>query len=324
MKIPKVPPQLARRFTELPAAQAAELVESLRRNYFPRLVWGDVALTSEQWLATPEGQRDLDDHTRRRLHTFRTQVVPWLSSARPLDGARILEIGCGTGASTVALAEQGANVTALDIDEESLAVARDRCRLHGVAAEIRRANGAAIDELPAIGQFDFVIFFACLEHMTYEERLTAMRATWSGLKPGALWCSIETPNRLWFFDEHTSFLPFYNWLPDELAFDYSRYSPREPFRRSYREHSAESLVSFLRHGRGVSYHEFELTMKDAARLDVVSSLPLWLRRDGWLGWRALKRLRKRKHRYERLIASFRPDLHRGFFTPWLDLIIRRD
>jgi 2-polyprenyl-3-methyl-5-hydroxy-6-metoxy-1,4-benzoquinol methylase len=321
---PNVPSHLARRFTELSAAQVDALVASLRSNYFPRRIWGEVALSSEQWLATPEGKRDLDDHTYRRLHAFRTQVVPWLDGARALSGARILEIGCGTGASTVALAEQGASVTALDIDEESLVVARDRCRLHGVDAEFVRANGAAIEQLPALGQFDFVIFFACLEHMTYAERLSSMRATWTGLKPGALWVSIETPNRLWWFDEHTSFLPFYNWLPDELAFDYSRYSPRNPFRSSYRERSEEALRSFLRHGRGVSYHEFELTMKAAAELDVVSSLPLWLRRDGLLGWRTLRRLRKPKHRYERLIASLRPDLHRGFFQPYLDLIIRRN
>lgn len=324
MRIPKVPAHLTQRFTQLSPAQEGELAASLQSNYFPRRVWGEVELSGAQWLATPEGRRDLEDHTQRRLHVFRTQVVPWLASARSLSGARILEIGCGTGASTVALAEQGANVTAIDIDEASLVVARDRCRLHGVAAEFLQVNGAATEQLPQLGQFDFVIFFACLEHMTYAERLTAMRATWSGLKRGALWCSIETPNRLWFFDEHTSFLPFYNWLPDELAFDYSRYSQREPLRRSYREQSAGALTSFLRHGRGVSYHEFDLAMKDAAQLDVVSSLPLWLRRDGLFGWRALKRLRKRKHRYERLIASLRPDLHRGFFTPWLDLIIRKD
>ena len=86
----------------------------------------------------------------------------------------------------------------------------------------------------------------------------------------------------------------------------------------------DAFTSFLRHGGSASYHEFELAMKDAAQLDVVSSLPLWLRRDGFRGWRALKRMRKRKDRYERLIASLRPDLHRGLFTPWLDLIIRTD
>lgn len=320
----RVPSHLLRRFTELSASQSAALVASLQSNYFPRRIWGDVTLSSEQWLASPEGQRDLDDHARRRLQAFRTQIVPWLDSARPLSGARILEIGCGTGASTIALAEQGASVTAIDIDEESLVVARDRARLHGVEAEFMRLNGADAQQMPSLPQFDFVIFFACLEHMTYAERLTAMRATWAGLKPGALWCSIETPNRLWWFDEHTSFLPFYNWLPDELAFDYSRYSPREPLRSSYRERTEETYTSFLRHGRGVSYHEFDLTMKDAAQLDVVSSLSQWLKPDGLFGWRALKRLRKRKYRYERLIASLRPDLHRGWFQPYLDLIIRKD
>ena len=35
----------------------------------------------------------------------------------------------------------------------------------------------------------------------------------------------------------------------------------------------------LRHGRGVSFHEFDLTMKNAAELEVVSGLPLWLRRE---------------------------------------------
>ena len=70
-------------------------------------------------------------------------------------------------------------------------MARDRCRLHGVDAEFLRVNGAATEQLPALDQFDFLIFFACLERMTYAERLTAMRATWSGLKAGALWCWIE-------------------------------------------------------------------------------------------------------------------------------------
>jgi 2-polyprenyl-3-methyl-5-hydroxy-6-metoxy-1,4-benzoquinol methylase len=320
---PRIPGRLSQRFTELSAAQTAALVESLEASYFPRRVWGEVALSSEQWLATPEGQRDLDDHVRRRLHVFRSQAVPWLDSARALQGARILEIGCGTGASTVALAEQGATVTAIDIDDESLVVARERCRLHGVNAEFLRLNAAATGELPPIAQFDFVIFFACLEHMTYAERIAAMHWTWTQLRPGSFWCSIETPNRLWFFDDHTSILPFFNWLPDELAFDYSRFSPREPLRHSYREKTPVAFESFLRHGRGVSFHEFDLAMADSAKLDVVSSLPLWLRRSGFLGWRTLKRMRKRKDRYERLVASFRPDLHRGFFQPYLDLIIRK-
>jgi ubiquinone/menaquinone biosynthesis C-methylase UbiE len=318
-----IPRHLIERFIQLADDASASVTRSLHENYFGRTIWGEVALSPQQWLATAEGQADLHDHLTGRLHSFRTKVIPWLDAARPLAGARILEIGCGTGASTVALAEQGATVTALDIDAASLRVARDRCLAYNVRCELVQANGAAAEQLLKREPYDFVIFFACLEHMTHSERIQSMRDTWQALAPGALWCLIETPNRLWFFDDHTSRLPFFNWLPDELAFEYSRYSPREPFRSAYRTVSAETMESFLRHGRGVSFHEFDLAMGDTASLDVVSSLPLWRRTRGPLGLRELARWYKRPFRLERTLASFRPDIHRGFFQPYLDLIIRK-
>jgi S-adenosylmethionine-dependent methyltransferase len=159
--------------------------------------------------------------------------------------------------------------------------------------------------------------------MTHSERMESMRATWQLLPPGALWCLIETPNRLWFFDDHTSRLPFFNWLPDDLAFAYSRFSPREPFRSSYRSISPQHMESFLRHGRGVSFHEFDLALGESSTLDVVSSLALWSRPRGAFGLRELARRYKRPFRLQRALASFRPDLHLGFFQPYLDLIIRK-
>lgn len=319
----QIPLHLEKRFTQRSPSGTEVIVQSLHQNYFPRQIWGEVTLSTEQWVATTEGREDLQDHLDRRLHSFRTKVIPWLDAARPLLGARILEIGCGTGASTVALAEQGATVTAIDIDEPSLRVARERCAAHNVSCEFVQANGTAAKQFLEREQYDFVIFFACLEHMTHAERIEAMRDTWQALPEGALWCVIETPNRLWFFDDHTSHLPFFNWLPDELAFAYSRLSPREPFRTSYRAFSADAMESFLRHGRGVSFHEFDVAIADAASLDVVSSLPLWSRRRGLFGLREVMRRYKRKFRLERTLASFRPDIHRGFYQPFLDLIIRK-
>lgn len=45
----------------------------------------------------------------------------------PLAGARVLEIGCGTGRNTVFLAAQAREVVALDFSEGMLAQARTRC-----------------------------------------------------------------------------------------------------------------------------------------------------------------------------------------------------
>jgi S-adenosylmethionine-dependent methyltransferase len=317
----KVAAHIASRFSQPSPDGERAILEALHSHYFPRQIWGQVSFSTQEWLATAEGRDDLLDHTTRRLASFRNKVIPWLDSAKPLAGARVLEIGCGTGASTVALAEQGASVTAIDIDEESLRVARTRCEAHNVRCELQQANGADAAGILQQDKFDFVIFFACLEHMTHPERMQAMQDTWNAIQPGALWCVIETPNRLWFFDDHTARLPFYNWLPDELAFAYSQFSPREPFRSSYRTLAPTSMEGFLRHGRGVSFHEFELTMGKAANLDVISSLPLWWRRRGLL--RDLARRYRRRFRLERTLASFQPDIHLGFFQPYLDLIIRK-
>ncbi|HEY8508049.1 MAG TPA: class I SAM-dependent methyltransferase [Steroidobacteraceae bacterium] len=322
--LPRAPARLAAKFSSLTDERRAVIEDSLRRHYFTRPVWGKASLTPQAYLESPEGREDFADHVWRRLQGFRDTVVPWLDAAHPLEGANILEIGCGTGSSTVALAEQGANVVAIDVDKPSLNVAGDRLRAYGLNAELLHANATEAPRLLRNRRFDFIIFFACLEHMTHCERIPAMRETWEMLPDGGLWCLVETPNRLWFFDFHTAHLPFYSWLPNDLAFEYARLSPRKPFCDSYREPTEEAMLSFLRQGRGVSFHEFDLAIKDATQLNVVSSLPLWLRAASplhvWeLGWRM-----SLEGRFEACLMKMKPGIHRGFYQPSLDLIIRKD
>lgn len=316
--LPKAPKRVVENFRQLDSEHTSALVDSLKQHYFTRSIW-EGKITTEAYLASAEGQADLQDHLDRRLDNFRHTVIPWLNDAKPLAGATILEIGCGTGSSTVALAEQGAKVVAVDIDAPSLQVARDRMNLYGLEAEFAIANATEVHQLFSDRKFDFIIFFACLEHLTNEERLISMQATWNMLSEGDLWCVIETPNRLWHFDHHTAFLPFYMWLPDDLAFQYSKYSPREPFCQVYDECTDETMLGFLRSGRGVSFHEFDLAMQKVEDLDVVSSLPMYLRDRAPL-W-AIGRRFMPDHRYESLVAAFGPKIHRGFYQPSLDLII---
>src|SRR6185295_3548288 len=86
------------------------LEQTLRDRYFAQPVhfFGE---STEAYLASAEGREDLAAHLEGRLRLDRMKVAPWLDATRPLRGCRILEIGCGTGSSTVALAEQGAEVT---------------------------------------------------------------------------------------------------------------------------------------------------------------------------------------------------------------------
>jgi S-adenosylmethionine-dependent methyltransferase len=257
---------------------------------------------------------DLDAHLFQRLRDDRRIVVPWLNSVRTLRDMKILEVGCGTGSSTVALAEQGASVTGVDIDADALLVARERCRLHGLQAELQLANVTGTGSLFQQESFDLVIIFACLEHMTVQERLEGLPTLWRLLKRNGLLAVIETPNRLWLFDEHTSLMPFFHWLPDELAFRCSRFSGRAPFKDEYRELTADRMVDFLRWGRGASFHEFDAAL---GTHDVLSSL------SSFHGYRYTLRRTWKERRYKALIRSVRPDLHDGWFEPWLDILIEK-
>jgi len=235
-----------------------------------------------------------------------------------------LEIGCGTGSSTVALAEQGAHVLAVDVDHRSLVVAQDRCAAYGVQASFLNANANELRKRLAGERFDFIIFFASLEHMVHEERIEALRDTWEMLSSGDYLCLVETPNRLWYFDGHTSRLPFYSWLPNDLAFAYSKFSPRAPFSSSYRDRTDANMLSFLREGHGVSFHEFDLAVKPARELDVVTCMSMWLRKKSLFGlwghaWRVTA-----DHRFEKFLMQVVPDIPAAFCQPILDIVIRKD
>ena len=288
--------------------------QSLRKHYFSQ--------QPADYLDTDRGQRDLMDHVSRRLDATREQIIPWLDDALPLKGARILEIGCGTGSDIIAYVEQGASVVAVDIDEGSLESARARCAAYGIDADLRQANATDVPSMFAGQAFDFIIFYASIEHMTHEERLSSMSGTWQMLAPGGLWCIIETPNRLWYHDSHTSLMPFFHWLPDELAFRSARLSERENFRELYNELTPEQMMHFLRRGRGASFHEFSLAMKPADQLDVVSSK---------VGFHTQPRRAFEPtpqptiaQRYQALLREIAPQLHPGFTEEYLDLIIRKD
>lgn len=315
---PRVPSELAARFIRLDGTGLARIEAALRRHYF---TGSPASPGAPPYLETDEGREDLRDHLEGRLQNFRRYVIPWLSACRSLAGARVLEVGCGTGCSTVALAEQGAEVVGVDVAEASLEVARERCAACGLAVELVCANASDLANVLAGRQFDLVIFLASLEHMTLEERLAAIRAGWEMLPAGGLWSMIETPNRLWFFDQHTSRLPFFHWLPDDLALLYSRHSSRPSFRERYRTLDAAARLDFARWGRAVSYHELEVAIGPVAELEVVSALALFLREGNPL--RRAAWLCSEGRRYERFLRRHGPPIHRGFFQEILDLVIRK-
>jgi S-adenosylmethionine-dependent methyltransferase len=309
--------RLRSNFTEPAPSGRAELRELLATSYFPSWFAG---AEMGAFLSSPEGLEAFRNHLFYRLEMDRYELVPWINSLLPLRGMRVLEIGCGTGSGTVALAEQGAQVTALDVHAEALLVAQKRCEIHGLRGiRFVQANADRLTSMYRSGEFDLVLFFAVLEHMTLAERDVALRSAWTLLAEGQFLGLGETPNRLWPYDTHTSRLPFFNWLPDELAFRYAQFSPRLSLRTRFREITDESMLRFRREGRGVSFHELDLALGENYR--VIGDQTAFLAARNPI--KLLKRFLARDAARERALNAYAPHRHRALFRQSLDLLIRK-
>jgi S-adenosylmethionine-dependent methyltransferase len=301
----QVPVYLKKNQIKLNGAQLKNVEMSIRENYH-------TGWRSEKNYTTETYEFDLRAHLVDRLETDRINYIPWFNKTVSLKGANVLEIGCGTGSSTIALAEQGANVTGIDIDEGALKVARDRCEIYNVPATIISGNASEVYHELRSQKFDLIIFFACIEHMVYAERIDCLRKYFDLLSNGAHLSIVDTPNRLWYFDSHTSILPFFNWLPDNVAFDYSKFSERINFKELYRENSDEKMLHFLRRGRGFSFHELEIALNiPVEKYQVVDYF-----RYPFLPY-------SRDNKFHKLLARIYPKISKSFLYPYINIIIRK-
>ena len=70
------------------------------------------------------------------------------------EGARVLDVGCGPGRHSLALARRGVHVVGVDHAEAFIELARDAAREEGLSAEFRRQDVRDLDEH---GEFDAVV-----------------------------------------------------------------------------------------------------------------------------------------------------------------------
>ncbi|BBU29412.1 hypothetical protein BTHE68_31460 [Burkholderia sp. THE68] len=208
-------------------------------------------------------ERDLDAHVFHRFRDFEYWICTWLAQIAPDMGEMTaIEIGSGTGSSTLAFASRVKRLISFEIDLNASAAAAERLRFFGydnvefVDEKLTEEKAGAL-----VGKVDLAVLCAVLEHMTYAERIEALRASWKALAPGGLLVVADTPNRFNVLEDHTSLMHFYSALPLEIQRDYAQFSPRADFRDSIAKTAPADLSERLaRWGFGVSYHDFELAI----------------------------------------------------------------
>jgi len=110
---------------------------------------------------------------RRTVRAGRDQMRAELLSRLPRDlsGRRILDAGCGTGQASAELARRGAEVVAVDIAPNLLAVARARAP-EDLRRRIDFRTGDMLDD--AHGSFDHVLAMDSLIHYAAPDILDAL------------------------------------------------------------------------------------------------------------------------------------------------------
>jgi SAM-dependent methyltransferase len=111
--------------------------------------------------------------------------VRWATIAeavRRLDvpaGARVLDVGCGPGWTSLFLAEAGHPVTAVDLVPANVELTARRAERWGVPVHAQIGD---MEDLDLDEQFDFVLIYDALHHSTRQRR--ALESAAAHLRPG--------------------------------------------------------------------------------------------------------------------------------------------
>lgn len=146
-------------------------------------------------------------------------AVGWLGD---VNGRRVLDVGCGTGYSSLLLAERGANVVALDSSARSI----DRLKRASAALSLGRVEAHVEDALriDEHGPFDAVLGLFILHHVEpFDVFARRLRGT---LKPGGrafFWENNAVPMLMWFRSRVVGRF----WIPKFGDDDETPLSPQE-------------------------------------------------------------------------------------------------
>jgi len=114
------------------------------------------------------------------LHTINPLRIDFIMENLTPHNPKILDVGCGGGILSEALAKTGAQVTGIDLSQASIKTARQHAQTQGLQIEYRYENVEEFTQKHA-GNFDAVTCMEMLEHVPEPGKIVAACA--QALKP---------------------------------------------------------------------------------------------------------------------------------------------
>ncbi len=132
----------------------------------------------------------------RALHDINPFRLEYIAERVEIEGSRCLDVGCGGGILSEALAHRGAEVTGIDLAEKPLAIARTHAESTGASVNYRLIT--AEDLLPdEAGRYDIVTCLELLEHVPNPGQLVKACADLAGPGGHLFFSTINRDPRAW-------------------------------------------------------------------------------------------------------------------------------
>jgi SAM-dependent methyltransferase len=111
----------------------------------------------------PVGSREYFDEVEERKYFVEPHIPGFAQFARWKD-KRVLEVGCGIGTDAVNFARVGADYTAVELSEASLAIAQQHFNVYGLRGRFIHCNAEKLADFVEHGHFDLVYSFGVIHH----------------------------------------------------------------------------------------------------------------------------------------------------------------
>lgn len=99
--------------------------------------------------------------------------IPDFAEFEKWRGKKVLEVGCGIGTDTINFARAGADVTAIDLSSESLALAKKRAEVFGLSDCISfyEADAEHLADFFPAEKYDLIYSFGVIHHSPHPDKI---------------------------------------------------------------------------------------------------------------------------------------------------------